>query len=99
MVAPARSRARWACPQTGIATTLATPRREAWIDAARAANASATAAASRNPAAVVERLFRLHKPGWTMSRRPDLTIDVTRPDGTHLTGPTSGSAFRHATAA
>ena len=29
----------------------------------------------------------LHKPGWSMARRPDLTIVVTRPDGTQLTGP------------
>ena len=27
----------------------------------------------------------LHQPGWTMTRRPDLTIVVTRPDGTQLT--------------
>ncbi len=27
----------------------------------------------------------LHRPGWTMTRRPDLTTEVTRPDGTTLT--------------
>ncbi|CAN5877667.1 hypothetical protein BH23ACT2_BH23ACT2_13810 [soil metagenome] len=27
-----------------------------------------------------------------MTRRRDLTIVVTRPDGTHLTGPTPGTA-------
>jgi len=27
----------------------------------------------------------VHKPGWSMTRLPDLTIEVTRPDGTALT--------------
>ncbi|CAN5777691.1 hypothetical protein BH23ACT2_BH23ACT2_17260 [soil metagenome] len=30
----------------------------------------------------------VHRAGWTMTRRSDLTIVVTRPDGTQLTGPT-----------
>ncbi len=42
----------------------------------------------------------IHTAGWTMTRRRDLTIVVTRPDGTQLTGPTPGTANPgHATAA